>query len=982
MSSGSTGSAAARSDPVRAALWPAFRAAVDQLNRRRAAAARRALERLIADHPEFPWAYQQWVECQLRLGRPEAAEAWLRARLAAAPNAARLRYALGYLLRQRGRSDAAIAELRQALALDPACAAARMELGWLQFDAGSPGGRRRIAAALARCLRNHDRWGEARALSLLGHVDRFRFDYPAAIARYRDAVHLHLEVGDALGGSMALLNLGMLHFCTSELRLAGGYLRHALALQQAMGDRSFRLRTLANLGSLAMRINDFHAARAQFRQALRLAERAGRAVDIAVLLDNLGLVSACLGQPRRARRYLTAALAIKRTIGEPGREAETLRHLGWLALTRSEVEPARRFSLAARRRARAGSALDQWVHATSQLAGVELAAGRSARAVRYARESLRQARRLAGPAGAFVEELTARLRLAQGYARLGRHRAAWTETRAIIDDVEASLPEQARTDLQLGLMELNRAPYEHAVELALGAAGGSGHEPAAGSFVDAERSRARVLRSLLGRAEPAPQPAGLERRRALLETALRQVQAAQVATEATTPQRRLQRHRSRLMRELEAVTRELEEHRSERDLAPPPSPATLAGQLADDAALLAYLVGDDAVYGWSVRPSGTRVRRLAVSPERLGREVRAFVRGFAAGAATDIRLLYERLDVGRAHRLYRWLIAPFAAELATARQLVVVADGSLHHLPFEALVTDPDAYPSAASWWSGPRYLIEAWAVSYIPAASLLSPPRRAGRRRSLFGLGAAPAVSVPGVPATPLPHAAAELRAAAGLIAPSRLCLGASATEDNYRTLAGRHSVIHLATHAVIDDLRPDFSGLVVAPPADGGGAGDHLLQAYEIARVPLAAELVVLSGCHSGSGRLRKGEGLMSLARAFHVAGADAVLVSLWAVADRSIAELMTEVYRRLDSGRAAALQAAKRRFLEAGRTRADEPFAHPFHWAPLVLVDSRPGSLWRRSAGRRSPLSAPQGARRQPITADNRPGSARSCSGRRCG
>ena len=104
-----------------------------------------------------------------------------------------------------------------------------------------------------------------------------------------------------------------------------------------------------------------------------------------------------------------------------------------------------------------------------------------------------------------------------------------------------------------------------------------------------------------------------------------------------------------------------------------------------------------------------------------------------------------------------------------------------------------------------------------------------------------------------------------------------------------------------------------------------------YEVFNLKLNAELVVLSACETGLGKQLRGEGLIGLTRAFFYAGAEAVLVSLWKVADVSTAELMVRFYRHLKAGRgkAEALRQARLELLEQGR------FVHPFYWAPFVLV-----------------------------------------------
>jgi CHAT domain-containing protein len=141
-----------------------------------------------------------------------------------------------------------------------------------------------------------------------------------------------------------------------------------------------------------------------------------------------------------------------------------------------------------------------------------------------------------------------------------------------------------------------------------------------------------------------------------------------------------------------------------------------------------------------------------------------------------------------------------------------------------------------------------------------------------------------------------------------------------------------------VRDDL-PMSSGLLLA----AGEGEDGLLQAHEVLGLSLAADLVTLSGCRTGRGGLRRGEGIVGLSRSFLGAGASSVVVSLWDVDDRSTPLLMETFYRRLAAGAppAEALLAARRALFQAAGERTlvfrSRPvsYAHPRYWAPFILV-----------------------------------------------
>jgi CHAT domain-containing protein len=127
-------------------------------------------------------------------------------------------------------------------------------------------------------------------------------------------------------------------------------------------------------------------------------------------------------------------------------------------------------------------------------------------------------------------------------------------------------------------------------------------------------------------------------------------------------------------------------------------------------------------------------------------------------------------------------------------------------------------------------------------------------------------------------------------------------------------------------------YSHVVLAQDADR--AEDGFLYAHEVMSMKLRARIVTLSACETGLGRLSRGEGLLGLTRAFLYAGASSVVVSLWSV-DQSTAKIMEHFYRNIAKGipTAESLRRAKRTLI--GTRENGISFAHPFLWAPFVLV-----------------------------------------------
>jgi CHAT domain-containing protein len=161
---------------------------------------------------------------------------------------------------------------------------------------------------------------------------------------------------------------------------------------------------------------------------------------------------------------------------------------------------------------------------------------------------------------------------------------------------------------------------------------------------------------------------------------------------------------------------------------------------------------------------------------------------------------------------------------------------------------------------------------------------------------------------------------------------LDLDANEDNLAARdISKYRIIHVATHGLLNAERPQFTGVVLS--LVGNKAHDGFLRTDEVFNLRLGSPLVMLSACETGLGKEKRGEGVMGLTRAFMYAGAPTVGVSLWSVADKSTADLMTEFYRRLlssEQGTASgALRAAQISMIDGKK------YSAPFYWAPFVLV-----------------------------------------------
>ena len=285
-----------------------------------------------------------------------------------------------------------------------------------------------------------------------------------------------------------------------------------------------------------------------------------------------------------------------------------------------------------------------------------------------------------------------------------------------------------------------------------------------------------------------------------------------------------------------------------------------------------------------------------------------------------------------ARRLYDLLIAPVQRLTASSKTLCFIPDGDLWKVPFQAL---QDARG---------RALIETKGVFYAPSMQMLThvherKPRTREPRLLALGnpsVGSSTAARFRAHDRATilgnLVEAETEVREIVRLYggtARNAVYIRGEAREALFKKEAPRYDVVHVAAHGLVDDASPTFSSVVLAATGDDGE--DGLLEAHEVARMELNAELVVLSACDTASGRIGGGEGILGLSWAFLAAGADGLVGSQWKAPSAATMKLMVAFHERLIAGDrpAEALRSAQRRLLR------DERYASPLDWAPFIIV-----------------------------------------------
>jgi CHAT domain-containing protein len=336
----------------------------------------------------------------------------------------------------------------------------------------------------------------------------------------------------------------------------------------------------------------------------------------------------------------------------------------------------------------------------------------------------------------------------------------------------------------------------------------------------------------------------------------------------------------------------------------------LTAAIDPDTTLLSYAMVDDRLVLWRIDATGARVVPLEIETVDLAAMVDTIDADLGARVWTTA-------TADAATRLYSALIAP--AELDDdARRLAIVPADAIASVPFAALMSERG------------RYLIQDHIIAIAPSATYFLRARK--RSLSMGGVGSALVLADPSVDdelfpgLSRLPGAAKELRVADFYRLATRLTRG-EATRDALFMALGEHSVVHLATHALVDDALPSRSALALAPTRRGDGSG--ALYADEIPALSLPrTRTVVLAACGGSGGPLAGTAGRLSLARAFLAAGVPEVVAALWPVGDQRSVALLTALHARLSTGddAASALRSAQLQLL----TGNDPVLRSPATWA----------------------------------------------------
>ncbi|MBN2369629.1 MAG: CHAT domain-containing protein [Vicinamibacteria bacterium] len=782
-----------------------------------------------------------------------------------------------------------------------------------------------------------------------------------ALAGYKEALAMFERLGDSAKAVQTVIDLGGISISSGRYDEARVRFEDALARARRDGLKTHEALALHGIGGSYFSTGFYDWAESAFLQALEIARSEEARASMALITKDLGMVYAAWGRYDRALPMYEQALDLAKTLPAPAQTADILRLIG----------------------------------------GVHHAAGRLELAIAYAQRALN----LSDKTG--LESVKTSLLNALGaiYFQLGKINEAEKRLREAIAISErfGMRDKTARGLIQLaGVIQNHKMARELCLRgLALARAAGTKEDEATALHnlgalalqIDDYKEAERFFLEAINLQEQLRLTAKGEDRRSFLDSWITTYQCLiQVRFLDDKPDAVFEageKIKARLLAEqigareamdksafhgIDAWRRDLGEKTAvlsffnvdwHNPIAVLATRRKLRAYALDTKGFLARMPqGLSKVGGGATRRSigGFTAAREVVTDNRheFGKVLLAYGELLAEPALSATRR-EEREWLAR--ELCALLLQPVEKELAGKEELLIIPDGSLGTIPFEALRL-PDG-----------RHLVERYHVVYAPSLrvkQLLGQRRHEPRPRPMFVMGGSrlkgnaesrkvevstrqlealrsearrhieadasvrEVNAALGLDSWPdLPGLRAEVEAIGQIVPESTVLVGEDVSEKKLKDLSRqgalrRYKVLHFATHTLLVPDAPELSALVLSEARVDAGEEDGYLNAKEVAELDIAADFVNLSACETGLGRIYGGEGVVGLTQAFLRAGANGLSVSLWQVADASTKDFMVGLYRLVQErglSHVRAMTEMKREFIRS------EEYADPFFWAPFV-------------------------------------------------
>jgi len=769
------------------------------------------------------------------------------------------------------------------------------------------------ALNIARRL-NHQK-EECRCLNNIGIYYWERNEYSKALSLYVDSLKIAQKTNNSFMESTCLNNIGLLYRSIGDYRKAIDHFVKALKIDRQIGNKRAISMDLNNIGVVHTRRailykteKDFYEAKVFFEDCIKLAEEVGnKRVEVGVL-NNLGFVYLNLKKYSDSFRYFSSAL-------DKAKKIKDLESIGMIYCNLGNYY---------------------------QLMG-----------------NIEKAEILYAKAEKISKKIKAAHILWEAYFGLGQCYEALNKYECAIDYYEKSIEEidSVRSRIVLdtfkaGFVRDKLQVYEYLITLLCKEGKKSSLKNMEERiFSIVEKAKARAFLEVLGESqltiyENVSTELKIEEKKTLdkISSILHILSDSSLPKEKRkTIQEEYNQAENQYMLLISKMRSEIPEV-ADMILPEPCHLVQVQSQLLDEkTAVVEYFLGEKQSYMIIIEKNNSFLYEL---PSRS--EIKKSIKGFIKELSDPPKRVYRGSLAS--NRLFMELLKPIEEVLpGSIENLIIVPDGFLYFLPFEALLTDSEN-----------SFVVEKFIISYAPSCSSLLFLKEKGVRKdhpkSLLAIGnprydlerisnsdyktssliLKEIYNNQGYDFLPIPYSRKEIKNIAKLFPKHKrdIYLGEQAREEVIkRTLLEDYQIIHFACHSLLDERFPFRSALVLT--IDDESEEDGFLLVREIYNLRLSADMIVLSACQTGKGRLENVEGVLGLPRIFFYCGARSVVSSLWKINDKSTTQFMSHFYKYLSEGnsKSQALRLAKIKMINSR-------YSHPFFWASFVLYgDSSP-------------------------------------------
>lgn len=358
----------------------------------------------------------------------------------------------------------------------------------------------------------------------------------------------------------------------------------------------------------------------------------------------------------------------------------------------------------------------------------------------------------------------------------------------------------------------------------------------------------------------------------------------------------------------------------------------LQATLNPDEALLEYMVSDSFVFVLAITKN-TVYHQYKKTDVAISDDVKSLLK--------YTRLKNAEKFANASTKVYSIILGDELLDKLEGKKLIVIPDGALNYLPFGILSKASNVVQGEEDMiYRKLNFLIKDYPITYNYSANLFIQSKQVKHQATAKIAAWAPSftamkdvlkekeIAANGIDELPAAQAEANL---ISTLFEGKQILADQATEYEFKQNAANFGVLHLATHGILNDRSPLFSSLILNQEKEEDG----ILHTYELFNMQLNADMAVLSACNSGAGRLKKGEGVISIARGFAYAGVPNIVMSTWAVSDQATKILMEYFYKNLQQGtpKDEALQQAKLAFLK--EFDGIPKYQAPFFWGSFIIL-----------------------------------------------